>query len=251
MSTKLSDKIVLYLYSFPLDYVSHDDLYLQIQSSWQGILDPIDFKHALKFLKGKKYIEEEIASYRITSDGEEHVLFLLNRPPGIAGKTFKAQLASNDIAWIGIAVAVVALIVAVLTGRPRGTDVTYQVTPSGTDVTYQATPSGPGVATYQVTPGGLDVVTPASLHDTGSVPFRIGDEVKVVLNGTVRVRRNPGYRNKPAGDTVCYASTGERFRIIGGPEYVDELWWWQVSNSRCSGWIAYCRRNGDVILGYP
>jgi hypothetical protein len=67
------------------------------------------------------------------------------------------------------------------------------------------------------------------------------------------VRRTPGYQDKPAGDDVCHGSqAGERFRIVGGPVYADEIWWWQVSNERCpGGWIAQTRGNGETILGRP
>jgi len=92
-----------------------------------------------------------------------------------------------------------------------------------------------------------------SIQSLKEPQFQVGDQVVVILPGRVHVRRTPGYKNKPVGDDVCGGTqTGERFQIIGGPQQVDTLWWWKVSNSRCEeGWIAQNQSTGDAILARP
>ena len=112
-------------------------------------------------------------------------------------------------------------------------------------------PSSSSPSTVPLT--GKATSTPVPIWAAKEASFGVGDEVAIVLRGQVHVRRTPGYRNKPAGDDVCRgARSGERFRIVGGPQYVDDIWWWQVSNERCpEGWIAQTRWNGETILSRP
>jgi len=101
-------------------------------------------------------------------------------------------------------------------------------------------------------PAVFDVTTSMQTRDVSQPWFQVGDEVMVIFPGQVRVRRTPGYVDKPEEDSFYYASEGERFTIIGNPWYADEIWWCKVSNSQCyEGWIAQNRSTGEAILGYP
>ena len=78
---------------------------------------------------------------------------------------------------------------------------------------------------------------------------KVGDEVEVIRDGPVDVRRTRGVLNKPLGDVFCQATKGERFLIIAGPKYEDNIWWWKVSNSQCGeGWIADLIDTGERFL---
>lgn len=81
--------------------------------------------------------------------------------------------------------------------------------------------------------------------------FSVGDQVVIVRSGNVNVRSSPGYKDKLPKDSIYIASTNEEFKITGGPQFVDEIYWWKVKNAFVAeGWIAQTTNKGDIILGY-
>ena len=112
---KLNDEIVLYLYrtgrTAPLQYVSYNQLYSNIIQS-QGRVSENDFTSSLRYLVGKKYIQEEAAHYRIMSEGDEYAQILLNPPVDYTRESFHEQRRSNEVQWKNFIVAIAALVVA-------------------------------------------------------------------------------------------------------------------------------------------
>ena len=189
----------------------HDKLYIHIKESGYSTLKKADFTHALRYLIDKKFIQEEAAYYRLTSEGEDYVHAL--------------HQSSERVGWIvSLGLAIFLLVV------------TIQTCDSGAVHPSPATPHEPAVT------------TPVSTRDLSSGPFKIGDEIVVILDGTVRVRHSPGHLNKPTADAVCYTSAGERFSIVDGPQYVDGLWRKVSSKRRGEGWIAQRREGAKSSL---
>jgi hypothetical protein len=83
----------------------------------------------------------------------------------------------------------------------------------------------------------------------GSGDFKAGDIVQTTT--VVRMRRTPGYLNKPATDVVADVANGSRLTVLGGPRTVDGLTWWQLRSVTVpaqEGWMAQNGTNGDPLL---
>ncbi|MEZ4674627.1 MAG: hypothetical protein R2932_10345 [Caldilineaceae bacterium] len=79
--------------------------------------------------------------------------------------------------------------------------------------------------------------------------FKAGDTVQTTT--VVRMRRSPGYLNKPVTDVVTDIPADSRLTVVGGPRTVDGLTWWQVRSVTVpsqEGWMAQTRANGDPLL---
>ena len=68
----------------------------------------------------------------------------------------------------------------------------------------------------------------------------------------VKLRKSPGFRNKPAADVQAELALGVVLEIVGGPKARDGLLWWQVdvadqAGSALRGWIAESAP-GDIPL---
>lgn len=96
--------------------------------------------------------------------------------------------------------------------------------------------------------------------DPGSAPpveeepptFRKGDRAETLTYA--RLRRTPGYTDKTDEDIVADIAAGTPVVIAGGPEYADDLTWWQVRTSDAadkpvSGWMAEFAPGGIPVLG--
>lgn len=120
------DSIVLYLYDVahvdPMKYTSYTQLYSQIEKS-QNRLTTTEFTAALRYLVGKKYIQEEAAHYRLISDGEEYAYKLLYPPPNYEKASFEEQKRGNQnnvlLAFIAIMVSCIGIIVAIMLSRSQ------------------------------------------------------------------------------------------------------------------------------------
>ncbi|GIV77471.1 MAG: hypothetical protein KatS3mg050_1865 [Litorilinea sp.] len=80
--------------------------------------------------------------------------------------------------------------------------------------------------------------------------FQVGDPVETV--NYVRLRRSPGFLNKPPDDVLADIWPGTAARILAGPQAADELIWWQVETTdsqgrRVQGWMAESAP-GDIPL---
>lgn len=81
--------------------------------------------------------------------------------------------------------------------------------------------------------------------------FHPGDRAMTVA--FVRLRRSPGYMNKPADDVVADIWQGTVAVIISGPKQVDDLTWWEVESQEISGkgvrgWMAESAPGGVPLL---
>lgn len=113
---KLSDEIVLYLYQVsrttPMQYVPYSQLFNQSK----GSASENDFTAALRYLVGKRYIQEEAAHYRIISEGEEYAQNLLHPPVDYPKESFHEQRRGNEVQEKNYIVAIAALTVTLLLG---------------------------------------------------------------------------------------------------------------------------------------
>jgi hypothetical protein len=76
----------------------------------------------------------------------------------------------------------------------------------------------------------------------------VGRRGQVISAAAVNLRRTPGYLNKPAGDVLGTVLRGATVDIIGGPQSVDNLTWWQVRAGDRAGWMAETRASGESLL---
>ncbi|WP_423223696.1 hypothetical protein [Candidatus Amarolinea aalborgensis] len=91
--------------------------------------------------------------------------------------------------------------------------------------------------------------TPAPPSVQGAEPrLAVGRRGQVISAAAVNLRRTPGYLNKPAGDVLGTVLRGATVDIIGGPQSVDNLTWWQVRAGDRAGWMAETRASGESLL---
>lgn len=86
---------------------------------------------------------------------------------------------------------------------------------------------------------------------TPTARFKAGDRAMTVA--FVRLRRTPGYMNKPADDVIADIWQGTVAVIISGPKSVDDLTWWEVETQEVSGknvrgWMAENAPGGVPLL---
>ncbi|MDQ3249295.1 MAG: M23 family metallopeptidase, partial [Chloroflexota bacterium] len=115
---------------------------------------------------------------------------------------------------------------------------------TGTGVNGWAAQFGPTgapllVARAEVTPPG------------GTGVFAVGDRVRTA--DVVRMRRSPGYTNKPSNDVIADIPIDSVFTVTGGPTGSDGLTWWQVrganrSGATVEGWMAQIAPDGKTLL---
>ncbi len=84
-------------------------------------------------------------------------------------------------------------------------------------------------------------------------PNIIGIGSRVETLDVVRMRRSPGYTNKPATDVVADIALGVQGGVIDGSRLVDGLTWWQVNTvdsngTVLTGWMAETAPNGVRLL---
>jgi murein DD-endopeptidase MepM/ murein hydrolase activator NlpD len=73
-----------------------------------------------------------------------------------------------------------------------------------------------------------------------------------ITQATVRLRQSPGYVLQPPTDIIADVPPNTRLRVVGGPQTVDGLIWWQVEaqvqNAQRRGWMAEQDPNGVTLL---
>jgi hypothetical protein len=82
--------------------------------------------------------------------------------------------------------------------------------------------------------------------------YRPGDRAMTV--NFVRLRRSPGYMNKPGDDVIAEIWQGAQVVFVSGPRVVDDLTWWEVETSdtqgrKVRGWMAETAPGGIPLLG--
>lgn len=108
----------------------------------------------------------------------------------------------------------------------------------------------------EYTPAGGRLLSPSS-DDADGRPekrqrFAPGDLAETLT--LVRLRRSPGYLDKPASDVVADIWQGTPVKILGGPAFSDDLTWWRVStvdaaDETIRGWMAERAPEGAPLLG--
>ncbi len=100
----------------------------------------------------------------------------------------------------------------------------------------------------RTSPAGVELLRLLSSGGGGATgDFTVGDTLQTAA--VTRVRRSPGYANKPATDVVTDLPVGTRVTVLGGPSPADNLTWWQVrATSGQEGWAAQVAPNGQVLL---
>jgi hypothetical protein len=83
-------------------------------------------------------------------------------------------------------------------------------------------------------------------------PTTIQVNGEAITQATVRLRQTPGYLNQPPTDIIADASPNTRLRVVGGPQAVDGLTWWQVDvpvqGVQRRGWMAESDPGGVTLL---
>lgn len=97
----------------------------------------------------------------------------------------------------------------------------------------------------------VDESTPPTNPPTPGVRFKAGDRAMTVA--FVRLRRTPGYMNKPADDVIADIWQGTVAVIVSGPKALDELTWWEVETQEITGksvrgWMAESAPGGVPLL---
>ncbi len=75
----------------------------------------------------------------------------------------------------------------------------------------------------------------------------------VVTTDIVRVRRSPGFANKPADDVLGQFEPRFTLNIGDGPRNTDNLIWWRVggitlTSGEIVGWVAQVAADGEVLI---
>jgi hypothetical protein len=77
--------------------------------------------------------------------------------------------------------------------------------------------------------------------------------MKATTNSIVNLRRSPGFKDKPANDIMYEIPAGSELTVLGGPQTVDDLTWWNVRftsqfGNRFDGWVAATKASGEPLL---
>ncbi len=116
----------------------------------------------------------------------------------------------------------------------------------------QTTPTAPLIEAAQPVPATLALEGP-TLVPTGTftptpIVIAVGGRVRVVSVSRINIRLAPGTNQS----IVFGGDPGDTFTVIGGPQQVDELTWWQVqANNGQSGWAAENDRTQQLLEAIP
>ncbi len=111
--------------------------------------------------------------------------------------------------------------------------------------------------TAEVAPNGVELLAPETSPgepSDGKRTFAVGELVQAA--DYLRVRRSPGYVNKPEEDTLGAFAPSATLNIVGGPQDADGLVWWRVGGisetaGELIGWVAEIAPNGVVLMQRP
>ncbi len=158
----------------------------------------------------------------------------IRRSPGYVGK-------SADDVLVG---APIQSRLRVLSGSAQVVDgltwwnvQTQAINPTTTGWAAQTSPAGASL---------FIAVKEPTMPTPGNASFAIGDQVRVMA--TARLRRTPGFNNKPANDVITQIGADSVFIIAGGPTSADNLTWWRIKGTTVDGWMAQVAPDGQVLL---
>lgn len=100
----------------------------------------------------------------------------------------------------------------------------------------------------------LQLVDGSGTSPVGSNALAAGDLVPAA--SVLRVRRTPGYLNKPDSDVLGDFAPRATLYLLGGPQALDSLTWWRVggimsSGKEAIGWAAEQAANGVALIARP
>lgn len=98
------------------------------------------------------------------------------------------------------------------------------------------------------TPPAPGAVEPAQADRQPGAALAAGDLAVNASAGEVRLRRTPGFQNKPADDVITTIPAGAQGEVIDGPQAADGLQWWLVRFSGKEGWMAERSSQGVLLL---
>lgn len=89
---------------------------------------------------------------------------------------------------------------------------------------------------------------PAQAERQPAAALAVGDLAVNASAGEVRLRRTPGFQNKPADDVITTVPAGAQGEVIDGPQAADGLQWWLVRFGGKEGWMAERSSQGILLL---
>jgi hypothetical protein len=81
-----------------------------------------------------------------------------------------------------------------------------------------------------------------------TIGLAAGGKVVNASAGRVRLRKSPGFQNKPPDDVIATISAGSQGEVIDGPQQADGLQWWLVRFDGQEGWMAERSNQGILLL---
>lgn len=97
-------------------------------------------------------------------------------------------------------------------------------------------------------PAGAELLRLVNDGGGGTGTFKSGDNVRTTT--IVRMRRSPGFMNKPVTDVIADLPANTLATVLAGPNNADGLSWWQlrITSSGQEGWVAERSAAGEVLL---
>jgi hypothetical protein len=103
------------------------------------------------------------------------------------------------------------------------------------------------------TPPTPPVPTPPTPTPTPPAGPALSKGMKATTNSIVNLRRTAGFKAKPANDILYEIPAGSELTVLGGPQAMDDLTWWQVRflsqfGNQFDGWVAATKASGEPLL---
>lgn len=199
-----------------------------------------DWRAAMRNAYRWQQLAPGAASFRLGAEVEVLQVANFRRTPGYAGKT------NSDILLRLSA----GTRLTILNGTPRSVDGLFWWNARFVAAATQQTDGW----IAQTIPDGTPLIAAVPSVEPPPPPagkFQLGD--LVAISEAARLRRSPGYLNKPTNDILLDLNQGVQATVIGGPIAQDNLSWWQVevrleTTQLITGWVAETAPSGVVLL---
>lgn len=170
----------------------------------------------------------------------------LRRTPGYQNKPASDTIATLDAGQTA----------TVVSGTPQSADglIWWNVRTSGGSQTgwlAQSAPNGVKLMEKVASGGTNGGGSGGSNGGENGSGIAVGGQARTTTQ--VRLRRSPGYQNKPASDTISTIPADRTVSVLQGPSAADGLTWWRVrttdiNNATVEGWMAETAPNGVVLM---